>query len=82
MDNISEDLPLSETTLREKLGIPAGVEKVLIFAETSHWDPDWRNTSEEYYRMVEPGLLSALDELEHDPRRIYSLECIFFLRMF
>ncbi|MGE5220806.1 MAG: hypothetical protein ACM3PY_00115 [Omnitrophica WOR_2 bacterium] len=82
MDNDPEDLPLSEASLREKSGIPADAEKVLIFAETSHWDPDWRYTSEEYYQKVEPGLLSALEELEHDPRRIYSLECIFFLRMF
>ena len=33
--------------LRNHLGIPAGAEQVLIFSESSHWDPNWMLTSEE-----------------------------------
>jgi hypothetical protein len=72
-----------ELELRAALGIPMDAERVLIFAESSHWDPDWLYTSEEYYeRFVQANLNQALDELEHEPRRVYSIECMFFLRMF
>ena len=71
-----------EFTLREKLGIPPEAKKVLVFAESSHWDPDWLYTSQEYYqRWVGTALDQALVELQLEPRRIYSVECMFFLRM-
>jgi hypothetical protein len=72
-----------ENELRTALGIPEDAERVLIFAESSHWDPDWLFTSDEYYeRFVRSNLDQALVELEREPRRIYSVECMFFLRMY
>ncbi|MCJ7551105.1 MAG: hypothetical protein MUQ30_15635, partial [Anaerolineae bacterium] len=65
------------------LGIPADAEKVLIFTESSHWDPNWLMTSEAYFdRFVRDNLDQAIEELRREPRRIYSIECMFFLRMY
>jgi hypothetical protein len=73
----------NETALRNSLGIPADVRKVLIFAESSHWDPNWLYTSEEYFdRFVQKQLDQAILGLDKEPRRIYSIECMFFLRMY
>ena len=72
-----------ESGLRKKLGIPAEAEQALIFGESSHWDPNWLLTSEEYYRLrTRKTLEKALQELEREPRRIYSVECVFFVKMF
>ncbi|MBN1658313.1 MAG: hypothetical protein JXA93_07935 [Anaerolineae bacterium] len=72
-----------EPALRRHLGIPDDARQVLIFGESSHWDPNWLRTSDEYYRQyVEPNLDAALDELAREPRRIYALECVFFLRLY
>jgi hypothetical protein len=73
----------SETRLRRQLGIPDDAEQVLVFAESSHWDPNWLYTSEEYYeRFVEPNLDQAIAGLQEEPRRVYSVECVFFLRLY
>jgi len=73
----------SEASLRHKLGIPMDAERVLIFTETSHWDPDWMLKAKEYFQIrVGPHLDQALQELQKDERRVYSVECAFFLRMF
>lgn len=73
----------AELSLRRRLGIPDDAERVLIFTESSHWDPDWLYTSEEYFeRFVRSNLDQALDELEREPRRVYSVECMFFFRMY
>src|SRR5512139_1416724 len=78
--------PITETKeleLRRKLGIPDDARHAILFAESSHWDPDWLYTSEEYYeRFVRRNLDQALAELAREPRRIYSVECIFFLRLY
>jgi len=71
-----------ERALRQRLGIPDDAARVLIFAESSHWDPDWLWTSEEYYRLVRVSLDRAVEELLREPRRVYSAECMFFLRMY
>jgi hypothetical protein len=72
-----------EQRLRARLGIPDDALRVMILAESSHWDPNWLYTSEEYYtRYVDHNLLQAISELNQEPRRIYSVECMFFLRMF
>lgn len=72
-----------ERSLRESLGIPADAERILMFAESSHWDPNWLYTSEEYYqRFVEDNLDLAVDGLLEEKRRVYSIECMFFLRMY
>ncbi len=65
------------------LDIPADAEQVLILVESSHWDPNWLLTSNEYFeRLVRRNLDLAIDELQREPRRIYSVECLFFLRMY
>jgi len=72
-----------ENFLRHRLGIPDDAERVIVFAESSHWDPNWMLTSEEYFRrLVRPNLDRAIEELLRDPRRVYSVECIFFLRKY
>lgn len=72
-----------EPDLRRALGIPDDAEHVIVFAESSHWDPNWLHTSEEYYRrFVSPNLDAAIDALVREPRRVYSIECMFFLRMY
>ena len=76
-------IPTEELALRRALGIPDDAEQVLILAESSHWDPNWLYTAEEYYhRFVERNLDQSLEALEKEPRRVYSVECVFFLRMF
>jgi hypothetical protein len=73
----------SERALRDSLGIPTDAQKVIIFAETSHWDPNWLYTSQEYYdRFVQNQLDLAIAGLLREQRRIYSVECMFFLRMY
>jgi len=72
-----------EGQIRQRLGIPEGAEVVLVFAESSHWDPNWVLTSEEYFeRFVRRNLDQALDALRQEPRRVYSVECLFFLRQY
>ena len=73
----------AESAIRARLGIPADAEKVLVLGESSHWDPNWIMTSEEYFRLrVRRILDAAVRELEADPRRVFSVECVFFLRMY
>lgn len=72
-----------EKSLRRKLGIPDDAERVIIFAESSHWDPNWKLTSEEYFHQrVVRNLDRAINELLQEPQRVYSVECVFFLRMY
>lgn len=71
-----------EREVRRHLGVPDDANRVLLFGETSHWDPNWLLTSEEYYeRHVAPIFAAVLDELKKDPRRVWSVESVFFLRM-
>ncbi|HSR31849.1 MAG TPA: hypothetical protein VLY63_14895, partial [Anaerolineae bacterium] len=73
----------SEEEIRQLLGIPDEAERTIVFAESSHWDPNWLYTSDEYYqRFVEPNLDQAIVELQREPRRVYAVECIFFLRLY
>lgn len=71
-----------ELALRRQMGIPDDARQVLVLAESSHWDPDWLRTSDEYFRLVRRNLDLALAELEREPRRVYSVECMFFLRLY
>lgn len=72
-----------ERALRARLGIPEDARHVLVLGESSHWDPNWLFTSEEYYRRrIERILDEVLRELEAEPRRVFSLEAIFFLRLY
>jgi hypothetical protein len=73
----------NELALRAKLGIPTEAKKVLIFGESSHWDPNWLQTSHQYFnQLVQKNMDMALKELEKEPTRIYSVECMFFMRMY
>ncbi len=73
----------TEAAIRARLGIPDDARRVLVLAESSHWDPNWLLTSEEYFRFrVRRVLDRALRELEADPRRVFSVECVFFLKMY
>jgi hypothetical protein len=73
----------SAIDLRRKLGIPPDAGRVIFFPESSHWDPNWRFTSGTYFKwLVRRNLDRALDELQREPKRIYSVECMFFLRMY
>ena len=73
----------AEQALRRRFGIPEDAEKVLIFAESSHWDPNWLYTAEEYFeRFVRKNLNLAMEALRKEPRRVYSVECVFFLRLY
>ncbi len=75
--------PGREAALRARLGIPPDAQRVIIFAESSHWDPNWRLTSGDYFRrLVGPNLDAAISELLREPRRVYSIECVFFLRLY
>jgi hypothetical protein len=74
---------IDEGAIRASLGVPADARRVLIFGESSHWDPDWLYTSDEYYdRLVRMNLDLAIAGLLNEPRRVYSIECMFFLRMY
>ncbi len=73
----------SEGELRRRLGIPPDAERVLVLGESSHWDPNWLFTSEQYYRRrIVPILDEVLDALEREPRRVFSVEGLFFVRMY
>lgn len=73
----------SEAELREALGIPTDAETVLVFGETSHWDPNWLLTSEEYFdRRIVPIFEEVLEALEAEPRRVFGIECLFFFQLY
>lgn len=72
-----------QSALRKRLGIPDDAERVLVFGETSHWDPNWLQSSEGYYsNRIKQVMDEVIDELEREPRRIFSAECVFFLRLY
>jgi hypothetical protein len=72
-----------EMALRERLGVPPDAKHVLIFSESSHWDPNWLWTSSDYFeKLVRPNLDQAIAALLREPRRVYSVECMYFLRMY
>ena len=77
------DAGAGERDRRRALGVPDDAARVLVFTESSHWDPNWLLTSEGYFGLrVRRTLRQAVVQLLDDPRRVYSVECVFFLRMF
>lgn len=77
------DLPLAERLLRQRLHIPLDAQKVLLFGESSHWDTNWLQTSEEYFRDHIDAIFAAIFlALERDERRIFAIESVFFLKMY
>ncbi len=76
-------MEMQESETRQRLGIPVEAERVLVFGESSHWDPNWLYTSDEYYRRkIQPIMLRVISELEKNPRRVFSIESLFFLVQF
>jgi hypothetical protein len=72
-----------DADLRARLGIPSDADRVLVFSESSHWDTNWLETSEEYFRRrLEPIFVAVMSALERDPGRIYGIESVFFLRLY
>ena len=72
-----------EQALRNRLGIPADAERVLLFAESSHWDTNWLETSEGYFRKrLEPIFAALLKQLARDEGRVYCIESVFFLKLY
>ena len=41
----------SETHHRQRLGVPADARQVMVVTESTHWDPDWLFTSNQYFRF-------------------------------
>jgi hypothetical protein len=73
----------TEDSFRQALGIPPGARRVIVFGETSHWDPNWLFTAEEYFRMRIGKILDrAIEALEADPRRVFGIESVFFLKLY
>jgi hypothetical protein len=74
---------MNELQLRAALGVPAEAARVLLFAESSHWDTNWLETSEGYFKKrVEPILDAVLGALRADPERVYCIESLFFLKLY
>lgn len=72
-----------EQRLRATLGIPATAQKILVLGETSHWDPNWLFTTDEYYRRRIARILDeVVDELTHDARRIFAIESLYFFQRY
>lgn len=56
---------------------------MLIFGESSHWDPNWLFDSDQYFQLrIRPIMDAVLDELHGEPRRIYSVESLFFIKLY
>lgn len=73
----------TEAELRSRLGVPAEAKSVLVFSQSSHVDPDWLLTADQYQRVAtDKAFDGALVELARDPRYVYSVECIFFFRRY
>ena len=69
----------SEMSRRQQLGVPTDAPQVMVVTESTHWDPNWLFTSTEYFRWrVRRCLDQAIDALAAEPRRVFSLECVFF----
>ena len=72
-----------ERSLRSRLGIPADAEQVLIFGETSHWDPNWLHTTEEYFTLrVATTIDRVIEELQKEERRVFAFESLYFVQRY
>lgn len=72
-----------EKKLRQEFGIPDSAKKVLIIGQSSHTDPNWLLTFEEYYEnFVRRIILASLDFLSISKTHYYSLAETSFLKRF
>jgi hypothetical protein len=73
--------PSPEEDLRKQLGIPKAARTVVVFAQTSHLDPGWQKTFDQYYDLyVRDIFLEARAILEAQPRAFYSVAEMAFLK--
>lgn len=73
------DARSNEAAFRGRFGVPVDAAQVMVVTESTHWDPNWLLTSNEYFRFcVRRTLDRAIDALVEEPRRVFSLECVFF----
>src|SRR5438105_3894336 len=71
----------AEAGLRARLGVPAGAQRVVIFAQNSHLDVDWQKTFPDYYASyVEAILLESRQLLNAQPRARYSVAEMAYLQ--
>ena len=79
----TRSIPDAKPSPRERLGIPSDARRVLVLTESSHWDTNWLQTSDEYFdSRIEPIFFAILAALEKDPLRVYCIESVFFLQLF
>ena len=72
---------LTETEVRAALSIPKEAERVLFLSQSSHIDPGWQKTMEQYYNeFVEGIFLEAEVWLDAEPDAHYSIAEMSFLR--
>ncbi len=72
-----------EKKLRRELGIPDNAKKVLIVGQSSHIDPDWILTLDEYYEnFVRRIILSSLEFISLSKNHYYSLAETLLLKKF
>ncbi len=80
---LSAQISPEESSLRRQWNIPDDAKQVLIFAQSSHVDPDWLFTSDQYQKLLTDKTFDrAIEELGKDPRYVYSVECIFFFKRY
>ncbi|MEZ5321934.1 MAG: hypothetical protein R2698_07675 [Microthrixaceae bacterium] len=73
----------AEQRERSRLGVPSSATEVVLVCESTHWDPNWLVDSNRYYRsFVRPTLDRVLTELTAEPRRVFDLECVFFVERY
>ena len=72
----------AEIALRRRLGVPDDAAHVLVFSESSHWDTNWLETSEEYFESVCGPSSGHHGSARERPLRIYCIESVFFLKLF
>ncbi|MDJ0763877.1 MAG: glycoside hydrolase family 38 C-terminal domain-containing protein [Myxococcota bacterium] len=76
-------LTTREKEIRTQLGIPLDAVRVMVFGESSHWDPNWLFTTEQYYQWrIRHILDKAIACLQEEPRRVFSIESLFFLQQY
>ena len=73
----------TEAEFRARLVIPAEARQVIVFAQSSHVDPDWLLTANQYQKLLTDKTFDRmLVELGKDPRYIYTVECTFFFKRY
>jgi alpha-mannosidase len=71
----------AELAYRRSLGIPDAARTVVVYSQSSHLDINWQRTFEEYQAQIVDFVINeALDLLDGDPKAVYSMAEVGFLR--